>query len=49
MPVIHPCQLSHVLCQAARLKKILEQRDKMIKEGKYVPPDYHSSQQEPKP
>ncbi|XP_035418089.1 NADH dehydrogenase [ubiquinone] iron-sulfur protein 5 [Cygnus atratus] len=34
---------------AARLKKILEQRDKMIKEGKYAPPDYHGSQQEPKP
>ncbi|XP_032058329.1 NADH dehydrogenase [ubiquinone] iron-sulfur protein 5 [Aythya fuligula] len=34
---------------AARLKKILEQRDKMIKEGKYTPPDYQKSQEEPKP
>ncbi|KAI6073463.1 NADH dehydrogenase [ubiquinone] iron-sulfur protein 5 [Aix galericulata] len=34
---------------AARLKKILEQRDKMIKEGKYTPPDYKKSQEEPKP
>uniref|UniRef100_A0A8B9T1Y5 NADH dehydrogenase [ubiquinone] iron-sulfur protein 5 n=1 Tax=Anas platyrhynchos TaxID=8839 RepID=A0A8B9T1Y5_ANAPL len=34
---------------AARLKKILDQRDKMIKEGKYTPPDYQKSQEEPRP
>ncbi|NXK57002.1 NDUS5 protein, partial [Chauna torquata] len=34
---------------ALRLKKILEQRDKMIKEGKYTPPDYHKGQEEPRP
>ncbi|NXV41410.1 NDUS5 protein, partial [Uria aalge] len=28
---------------------ILEQRDKMIKEGKYTPPDYHKGKEEPRP
>ncbi|KAM4657143.1 NADH dehydrogenase [ubiquinone] iron-sulfur protein 5 [Amazona ochrocephala] len=34
---------------AARLKAILEQRDKMIKAGKYTPPDYHKGKEEPRP
>ncbi|XP_014801977.1 PREDICTED: NADH dehydrogenase [ubiquinone] iron-sulfur protein 5 [Calidris pugnax] len=37
------------LCQAVRLRTILEQRDKMIKEGKYTPPDYHKGKEEPRP
>ena len=41
--------LSCALCQAARLRTILEQRDKMIKEGKYTPPDYHKGKEEPRP
>ncbi|NXH96037.1 NDUS5 protein, partial [Pachycephala philippinensis] len=35
--------------QAKRLRTILEQRDKMIKEGKYTPPDYHMGKEEPGP
>lgn len=38
-----------VLGQAARLKTILKQRDKLIKEGKYTPPDYHKGKEEPRP
>ncbi|NXT89881.1 NDUS5 protein, partial [Anhinga rufa] len=34
---------------AARLKTILEQRDKMIKEGKYTPPDHHKGKEELRP
>ncbi|NWV16639.1 NDUS5 protein, partial [Origma solitaria] len=34
---------------AKRLRTILEQRDKMIKEGKYTPPDYHMGKEEPRP
>ncbi|XP_009881091.1 PREDICTED: NADH dehydrogenase [ubiquinone] iron-sulfur protein 5 [Charadrius vociferus] len=34
---------------AMRLRTILEQRDKMIKEGKYTPPDYHKGKEEPRP
>ncbi|XP_009955660.1 PREDICTED: NADH dehydrogenase [ubiquinone] iron-sulfur protein 5, partial [Leptosomus discolor] len=34
---------------AARLRTILEQRDKMIKEGKYTPPDCHKGKEEPRP
>ncbi|XP_025941657.1 NADH dehydrogenase [ubiquinone] iron-sulfur protein 5 [Apteryx mantelli] len=34
---------------ATRLKTILDQRNKMIKEGKYTPPDYHKGTEEPKP
>ncbi|NXU17869.1 NDUS5 protein, partial [Pardalotus punctatus] len=34
---------------AKRLRTILEQRDKMIKEGKYTPPDYHRGKEEPRP
>ncbi|NXW90484.1 NDUS5 protein, partial [Alopecoenas beccarii] len=34
---------------AARLKTILEQRDKMIKEGKYTPPEHHQGKEEPRP
>ncbi|XP_009574597.1 PREDICTED: NADH dehydrogenase [ubiquinone] iron-sulfur protein 5, partial [Fulmarus glacialis] len=34
---------------AVRLRTILEQRDKMIKEGKYTPPDYHKGKEEPRP
>lgn len=36
-------------CQAQRLRIILEQRDKMIKQGKYTPPDYHTGKEEPRP
>lgn len=36
-------------CQAKRLRTILEQRDKMIKQGKYTPPDYHMGKEEPGP
>lgn len=35
--------------QNQRLKMILEQRDKLIKEGKYTPPDYHMGKEEPRP
>ncbi|NWV79341.1 NDUS5 protein, partial [Dasyornis broadbenti] len=34
---------------AKRLQTILEQRDKLIKEGKYTPPDYHMGKEEPRP
>ncbi|XP_009869313.1 PREDICTED: NADH dehydrogenase [ubiquinone] iron-sulfur protein 5, partial [Apaloderma vittatum] len=34
---------------AKRLKTILEQRDKMIKEGKYTPPDYHKGKEDNRP
>ncbi|XP_065713278.1 NADH dehydrogenase [ubiquinone] iron-sulfur protein 5 [Patagioenas fasciata] len=34
---------------AVRLKTILEQRDKMIKEGKYTPPEHHQGKEEPRP
>ncbi|KAM7029564.1 NADH dehydrogenase [ubiquinone] iron-sulfur protein 5 [Acridotheres tristis] len=34
---------------AQRLRIILEQRDKMIKQGKYTPPDYHMGKDEPRP
>ncbi|NXX33762.1 NDUS5 protein, partial [Nicator chloris] len=34
---------------AQRLRIILEQRDKMIKQGKYTPPDYHMGKEEPRP
>ncbi|XP_062450285.1 NADH dehydrogenase [ubiquinone] iron-sulfur protein 5 [Rhea pennata] len=34
---------------AARLKTILDQRNKLIKEGKYTPPDYHKGTEEPRP
>ncbi|XP_005058271.1 PREDICTED: NADH dehydrogenase [ubiquinone] iron-sulfur protein 5-like [Ficedula albicollis] len=34
---------------AQRLRIILEQRDKMIKEGKYKPPPYHMGKEEPRP
>uniref|UniRef100_A0A8C8BNH8 NADH dehydrogenase [ubiquinone] iron-sulfur protein 5 n=1 Tax=Otus sunia TaxID=257818 RepID=A0A8C8BNH8_9STRI len=34
---------------AARLKTILEQREKLIKEGKYTPPDYHKGKEESRP
>lgn len=40
-----PC----VLRQAQRLKKILEQRDKMIKEGKYTPPEHHKGEKDSRP
>lgn len=36
-------------CQAQRIRTILEQRDKMIKEGKYTPPPYHMGKEEPRP
>ncbi|NXX99628.1 NDUS5 protein, partial [Centropus bengalensis] len=32
-----------------RMKAILEQRDKLIKEGKYTPPDYHKGKEESQP
>uniref|UniRef100_A0A8C0EJI6 Uncharacterized protein n=1 Tax=Bubo bubo TaxID=30461 RepID=A0A8C0EJI6_BUBBB len=41
--------LSCALCQAARLRTILEQREKLIKEGKYTPPDYHKGKEESRP
>ncbi|NWW31360.1 NDUS5 protein, partial [Panurus biarmicus] len=34
---------------AQRLRIILEQRDRMIKQGKYTPPDYHMGKEEPRP
>ncbi|XP_075378550.1 NADH dehydrogenase [ubiquinone] iron-sulfur protein 5 [Mycteria americana] len=34
---------------AVRLRTILEQRDKLIKEGKYTPPDYHKGKEELRP
>ncbi|NXC90354.1 NDUS5 protein, partial [Cercotrichas coryphoeus] len=34
---------------AQRLRIILEQRDKMIKQGKYKPPPYHMGKEEPRP
>ncbi|NXM99166.1 NDUS5 protein, partial [Sylvia borin] len=34
---------------AQRLRIILEQRDKMIKQGKYTPPDYHTGKEKPRP
>ncbi|CAM9777650.1 unnamed protein product [Bubo scandiacus] len=34
---------------AARLRTILEQREKLIKEGKYTPPDYHKGKEESRP
>ncbi|NXR70926.1 NDUS5 protein, partial [Pycnonotus jocosus] len=34
---------------AQRLRIILEQRDRMIKEGKYTPPTYHTGKEEPRP
>uniref|UniRef100_A0A8C0ZH82 NADH dehydrogenase [ubiquinone] iron-sulfur protein 5 n=1 Tax=Cyanistes caeruleus TaxID=156563 RepID=A0A8C0ZH82_CYACU len=34
---------------AQRLRIILEQRDRMIKQGKYTPPDYHTGKEEPRP
>ncbi|XP_071432809.1 NADH dehydrogenase [ubiquinone] iron-sulfur protein 5 [Pithys albifrons albifrons] len=34
---------------AKRLKTILEQRDKMIKEGKYTPPEYHQGKEDARP
>ncbi|NXT81441.1 NDUS5 protein, partial [Zapornia atra] len=37
------------LCQAKRLRTILEQRDKMIKEGKYSPPDCHKGKEDARP
>ncbi|NXC33124.1 NDUS5 protein, partial [Campylorhamphus procurvoides] len=36
-------------CQAKRLRTILEQRDKMIKEGKYTPPDHHTGKDDNRP
>ncbi|XP_067862594.1 NADH dehydrogenase [ubiquinone] iron-sulfur protein 5 [Heptranchias perlo] len=32
-----------------RLHDIQEQRDKLIKEGKYTPPDHHTGNDEPRP
>ncbi|NWI91405.1 NDUS5 protein, partial [Pitta sordida] len=32
-----------------RMQTILAQRDKMIKEGKYTPPDYHKGKEESRP
>ncbi|NWU82863.1 NDUS5 protein, partial [Onychorhynchus coronatus] len=34
---------------AKRLQTILDQRDKMIKEGKYTPPDYHKGKDDSRP
>ncbi|NWY68081.1 NDUS5 protein, partial [Erithacus rubecula] len=34
---------------AQRLRIILEQRDKMIKQGKYKPPPHHTGKEEPRP
>ncbi|XP_032565837.1 NADH dehydrogenase [ubiquinone] iron-sulfur protein 5 [Chiroxiphia lanceolata] len=34
---------------AKRLQTILQQRDKMIKEGKYTPPDYHQGKEDSRP
>ncbi|NWU90349.1 NDUS5 protein, partial [Upupa epops] len=34
---------------AARMKAILQQRDKLIKEGKYTLPDYHKGKEEVRP
>lgn len=48
-PVMWLPQPSHALCQAARLRTILEQRDKLIKEGKYMPPDHHKGKEEQRP
>ncbi|NXM74864.1 NDUS5 protein, partial [Serilophus lunatus] len=36
-------------CQAKRIQTILEQRDKLIREGKYTPPDYHKGKEEHRP
>uniref|UniRef100_A0A8D2QGU8 Uncharacterized protein n=1 Tax=Zonotrichia albicollis TaxID=44394 RepID=A0A8D2QGU8_ZONAL len=33
----------------ARLRTILEQRDRMIKQGKYTPPEHHMGKEEPRP
>ncbi|RLV87369.1 hypothetical protein DV515_00015757 [Chloebia gouldiae] len=32
-----------------RLRLILEQRDRMIKQGKYTPPEHHMGKEEPRP
>ncbi|NXI17484.1 NDUS5 protein, partial [Irena cyanogastra] len=32
-----------------RLQIILEQRDRMIKQGKYTPPEHHMGKEEPRP
>lgn len=51
--LLRPCDASapalSALCQAARLKTILEQRDKLIKEGKYTLPDHHKGKEEQRP
>lgn len=35
--------------QTQRLRTILEQRDRMIKQGKYTPPEHHMGKEEPRP
>ncbi|NXH43142.1 NDUS5 protein, partial [Dicaeum eximium] len=32
-----------------RLRTILEQRDRMIKQGKYTPPEHHTGKEPPRP
>ncbi|NWZ93755.1 NDUS5 protein, partial [Nesospiza acunhae] len=44
-----PPETSPCPWQTQRLRTILEQRDRMIKQGKYTPPEHHMGKEEPRP